>query len=355
MVRKKISRKTPPLLRLSLVAIFAALIVALYFLFRIYRVLFFPSVDIESDSDRYFYIHTGAGFEEVMSDLQKQNILSDEKGFEWLAKKKNYKAGIHPGRYHIEKNMTNNQLLTMLRAGTQEPMMVTFNSIRTLEELAGVIGRQLEPDSAQLLTVFRDTKIMVDLNFTKETFPSMFIPDSYEFYWNTSAKRFVERMNAEYIAFWSNDRLTKAREIGYTPVEISTLASLVDQETLHNEENPKIAGVFINRLKSKIPLQSDPTVIFALNNFSIRRVLNKQKTIDSPYNTYTHRGLPPGPISIPSVNAIDGVLNYEEHNYLYFCAKEDFSGYHNFAKTLSQHNENARSYQKALNRRKIYN
>jgi UPF0755 protein len=355
MVRNKISRKTSPILRAGIFALLAALVISLFLLFRIYRTLFFPSVDVGNATDKYFYIHTGSGIEEVLADLTNQQILSDVKGFEWLAKKKNYAANVHPGRYRIKKNMTNNQLLNMLRSGTQEPVMVTFNNIRTLDELAGVIGEQLEPDSIEFLSVFRDTKIMADYNFTKETFPAMFIPNSYEFYWNTSAKRFVERMNTEYISFWSKGRFVKAGDMGFTPAEIVTLASIVDQETLHNEENPAIAGVFINRLKAKIPLQSDPTIIFAFNDFSIRRVLNKQKTIDSPYNTYTHRGLPPGPISIPSVTAIDAVLNYEKNNYLYFCAKDDFSGFHNFARTLSQHNENARSYQKALNRRKIYN
>ncbi len=355
MARKKISRKTPTVIKLSLYAILAALIVALYILFRVYKAIFLPSVDVENNTDKYLYIRTGAGIEEVMTDIKKLKVLSDEKGFEWLAKKKNYAASIHPGRYRIEKKMTNNQLLNMLRSGIQDPMMVTFNNIRTLEELAGVVSRQLEPDSTEFLKVFRDTKIIADCGFDKETFPSMFIPDSYEFYWNTSPKKFIDRMNAEYIAFWSKGRYSKAGELGFTPVEVSTLASIVDQESLHNDENQRIAGVFINRIKAKIPLQSDPTIIFAWKDFSMRRVLNKHKTIDSPYNTYIHRGVPPGPISIPSISAIDAILNYEKHNYLYFCAKDDFSGYHNFAKSLSQHNENARLYQKALNRRKIYN
>jgi len=355
MVRKKISRKTPPFLRISLYAVFAALIVALYILFRLYKTIFLPSVTIANDSDKYLYIRTGAGIEQVMKDIKELSILKDEKGFEWLAGKKNYAANIHPGRYRIQKNMTNNELLNMLRSGTQEPLMVTFNNIRTLEDLAGIIGRQLEPDSTEFLQVFRDTKIIADYNFSKETFPAMFIPDSYEFYWNTSAKKFVQRMNAEYVSFWSKGRFDKARDLGFTPVEVSTLASIVDQETLHNDENQRIAGVFINRIKAKIPLQSDPTIIYANRDFSIRRVLNKHKAIESPYNTYIHRGLPPGPISIPSLSAIDAVLNHEKHSYIYFCAKDDFSGYHNFAKTLSQHNENARLYQKALNRRKIYN
>jgi len=355
MSRKKISRKTPPALKWSVYAVFVALIIALYVLFKVYKAIFLPSVDTGSDADKYLYIRTGSEFEDVMSDLKNLKILSDEKGFDWLAKKKNYAANIHPGRYRIERNMTNNELLNMLRSGTQLPLMVTFNNIRTLDDLAGAIGRQLEPDSIDFLKVFRDDNVMAEYSFSRETFSSMFIPNSYEFYWNTSAKRFVERMSAEYATFWSKGRFTKAQTIGLSPVEVSVLASIVDQESLHNDENPRIAGVFINRIRAKIPLQSDPTIIYAWKDFSMRRVLNKHKTIDSPYNTYIHRGLPPGPISIPSVSAIDAVLNYEKHSYLYFCAKDDFSGYHNFAKTLTQHNENARLYQKALNRRKIYN
>ena len=342
-------------MKTGLYAIFIALIVSLTILVRLYRTLFLPSVEVESKTAIYFYVPTGSGIEDVMAEIRRQKLLSDEKGFEWLAKKKNYAANVHPGRYRIEKNMTNNQLLNMLRAGNQEPIMVTFNNIRSLEELAGAIGRQLEPDSAEFIKSFRDQQLLTHLNFTIETFPSMFIPDSYEFYWNTSPGKFLDRMKAEYVAFWSKGRYTKAELIGLSPVEVSTLASIIDMESIHNDENKRIAGVFMNRMRLKIPLQSDPTVIYANQDFSARRVLNKHKTVDSPYNTYLHNGLPPGPICIPSVSAIDAVLNYEKHEYLYFCAKDDFSGYHNFSSNLARHNENARLYQRALNKKKIYN
>ncbi|MCB8999546.1 MAG: endolytic transglycosylase MltG [Bacteroidales bacterium] len=355
MVKRKISRKPHPFLRIGMFSIFAAIVVSLFILFKLYRAIFLPSIEVNNADTAYLYIHTGWEFDDVMRELDSMKVLEDENGFVWLAKKKKYPERIHPGRYRIEKNMTNNQLLNMLRSGTQAPVMVTFNNIRTLDQLAGVLGRQLEPDSAEILSYLRDTAVINEMKFTKESFPAMFIPDSYEFYWNASVKKIVERMHDEYIAFWSKGRIKKAEEMGLTPVQVSTLASIVDQESLHNDENPRIAGVFVNRLNAGIPLQSDPTIIFALNDFTMRRVLNKHKTVDSPYNTYSHRGLPPGPISIPSKSSIDAVLNYEKNSYLYFCAKDDFSGYHNFAKTLSQHNENARSYQKALNRRKIFN
>jgi UPF0755 protein len=190
--------------------------------------------------------------------------------------------------------------------------------------------------------------------FNKETFPAMFIPNTYEFYWNTTPEEFVSRMKREYVAFWTGDRSDLAEDIGLSRIEISVMASIVDQESLHNDENSTIAGVFMNRLEQGIPLQSDPTIIFALNNFAIRRVLNIHKKIDSPYNTYKNRGLPPGPISIPSVASIDAVLNFSRHNYIFFCAKPDFSVYHNFARTLTKHNKNARLYQDAVYQRKIF-
>jgi UPF0755 protein len=247
-----------------------------------------------------------------------------------------------------------NELINLLRSGKQEPVLLSFHNIRNLNELAESVSLFLEPDSAAFASFFYDGSVPAQYGFSSETFPAMFIPNTYEFYWNTTPDEFTARMKREYVAFWSGKRMNKAEELELSPEEVITLASIVDQETLHDEENETIAGVFINRLREGIPLQSDPTIIYAHNNFEMKRVWNKHKNIDSPYNTYKYRGLPPGPISIPSISAIDGVLNYEDHNYIFFCAKPDFSGYHNFARTLSQHNQNARLYQKALDRRKIY-
>jgi UPF0755 protein len=286
--------------------------------------------------------------------LEAKQVVADRKAFDWLARKKNYPANVKPGRYRVSRGLNNNDLINKLRSGEQEPLMLQFNNIRTLADLAGRISGQIEPDSLSLLMHLLNPEVAESYGFTIQEFPAMFIPNSYEFYWTSSEKQFTNRMKQEYTAFWSKGRQEKAEKAGLSRVEVSTLASLVDQESLHNEENPTIAGVFINRLKAGIPLQSDPTVIFAWKDFTMRRVLNKHKEIDSPYNTYKYKGLPPGPICIPSISAIDAVLNYERHNYLYFCAKPDFSGYHNFARNLSQHNENARLYQQALNRRKIY-
>lgn len=351
MVRRKISRKGHPSVKIALWIVFAAIVAALFIFFRIYRMVFSPVVTADED---YLYIPTGASYENVLDVLEAKQILSDRKDFEWLAEKKGYPSAVKPGRYRVSKGMNNNSLVNMLRSGAQEPLMVQFNNIRTLPELAGRIARQIEPDSLSLLHHFMDPSTAGSYGFTREAFPAMFIPNSYEFFWNTGSEKFTDRMKREYDAFWNQSRKEKAKKIGLSLIEVNVLASLVEQESLHNDENARIAGVFINRIKEGIPLQSDPTVIFAWQDFSIRRVLNKHKVIDSPYNTYRNRGLPPGPICIPSISAIESVLNYEKHNYLYFCAKPDFSGYHNFAKTLSQHNQNARLYQQALNRRKIY-
>ncbi len=354
MVRRKISRKTPGYMRISLWLIFAAIIFAVVSSVRIYRVLFSPSVEVPEGESVIIYIPTGSDYSSVLSRLEKEKVISDVKGFEWLARKKNYPSNVHPGRYRITSDMSNNELINLLRSGKQEPLMVTFNNLRTLDDLAGVVSEQLEPDSATFARYFHDPQVAEKNGFTAESFPVMFLPDSYEFYWTTSPGEFVQRMKREYIAFWSKGRTAKAEKEDLNPEEVSILASIVEQESLHDDENPLIAGVFINRLEKGIPLQSDPTIIFALGNFDIHRVLNKQKRVDSPYNTYRHKGLPPGPISIPSKSSIDAVLNFKDHDYLYFCAKPDFSGYHNFAKTLAQHNRNARLYQQALNQRKIF-
>jgi UPF0755 protein len=354
MVRRKISRKTPGYLKISLWVILAGIVVGLYFAFRLYRMVFLPATNISDAETTIFYIPTGSGYTWLRNSLHEKKIINDAKAFDWLAKKKNLANHVYPGRYRIKNGMTNNELINMLRSGKQEPVMLTFNNIRTLKELSTVVSGILEPETGELFDYLNNPSTPGYFGFTKETFLSMFIPNSYEFYWNTSPKEFAKRMKQEYIAFWSGARDEKATKSGFSREEIATLASIVEQESLHPGENARIAGVFINRLDRGIPLQSDPTIIYALQNFTMRRVLNVHKKIDSPYNTYIHRGLPPGPICIPSIEAIDAVLQHEKHDYLFFCAKPDFSGYHNFAKTLSQHNKNARSYQQALNRRKIY-
>jgi UPF0755 protein len=301
------------------------------------------------------FIPTGSGFEEVFETLKSNDILLDTSSFRWVAMKKNYPRHVYPGRYILHGGTSNDRLVNMLRSGSQEPVQLVFNNIRSVEDLAGTLAEQIEADSAGILGLFSDTYLLEENGLSHETAPGIFIPNTYEIYWNTSTEELFQRMIREYRIFWNEGRLASARRIGLKPMEVITLASIVDEECHIREEEPVIAGVYINRLNRRMRLQADPTVRYAAGDMNMARVLKKHLLIDSQYNTYRHGGLPPGPIVIPSISAIDAVLEYDRHDYLYFCAKEDFSGYHNFAATLAQHNENARSYQKALNRRKIFN
>jgi UPF0755 protein len=230
---------------------------------------------------------------------------------------------------------------------------LSFQNLRLKADFAKYISTQLEADSNALLSLLDSTAYINKYGFNKDNIYTMFIPNSYELYWNTSASQFFKRMNDEYLRFWNEERKAKATEIGLTPIQVSILAAIVDAEALHNDEMPMIAGLYLNRYHKGIRLQADPTVIFANKDFTIRRVLNKHLRINSPYNTYLVKGLPPGPIMMPSISAIDAVLSYKKHDYLYMCAKEDFSGYHNFAVTESEHQVNARKFQQALNRMNI--
>ena len=321
---------------------------------NIYHRIYMPNVLVPDSSITYLYIPTGSDFDDVVDRIKENEMVENVSSFIWLAKKKNYPNHVYPGRYALKHKMNNNEIINLLRSGYQEPVKVIFNSIRTKEQLAGRIAKQIEADSLALLNAFTNDSIIKDYGFKPETFTCIFIPNTYEFWWNTTAESFVQRMYKEYQRFWTANRLAKAKNLNLTPVDVITLASIVDEETIFNDEMQKVAGVYINRLRKRMHLQADPTLKFAMGDFSIKRVLTVHKLIDSPYNTYKRYGLPPGPISIPSIAAIDAVLNYEQHHYLYFCAKPDFSGYHNFAKTLSQHNINARKYQRALNREKIW-
>lgn len=265
-----------------------------------------------------------------------------------LAEYKKLDKKYKPGRYRITANMSNNALVNMFAGGRQIPVKITFNNIRTRKELAERVGEQLECGKDSLLNLLNDEKTAEKYGLNKDNFLVLFIPNTYEFYWNTSANQFVSRMHSEWKNFWTADRLKKAKSIGLTPAEVSVLASIVKGETNKSNEMDEIAGVYINRLKKGWKLQADPTVIFGIGDFTITRVLKKHLEYDSPYNTYIHEGLPPGPIILPDATVIDKVLNYSHHDYMYFCAKEDFSGYHNFAVTSSQHSANARKYQQAL-------
>lgn len=319
-----------------------------------YRSIYGPNVRLEKDKKQvHLYIPSGAGFDKVLSLLVSQHIISDSSSFLWLAKKSGYVNKVHAGHYLVKNNMSNRELINMLKAGRQTPVNVRFQNIRTRYQLAGILSHQLEADSLSILRFLNDNSLMARFGFTSENALALFIPNTYEFYWNTETPELMERMFREYKKFWNDDRLGEAKALGLTPSKAYILASIVDEECLIRTEEPVVARVYLNRLKKGMRLQADPTVKFAWGDFTITRILKKHLDIDSPYNTYKYYGLPPGPIYIPSISAIDAVLKPDQNDYLYFCAKEDFSGYHYFAKTMEQHLANARLYQRALNKRKI--
>ena len=304
--------------------------------------------------ERYIFIESNSGFSDVISLLEKHNLLVDVNSFKWVAEKKNYINNIKPGRYFIDRNMNNNDLINLLRSGRQSPVKVTFNNVRTLNEVSSKLSQYLEADSAQINKVFIDKEFLSDNKFNKNNIISIFIPNTYEFYWNTSAADLRKRMMREYNSFWNKDRRKKASKLKLSFSEVSTLASIVEKEqNIRKDERPKIAGLYLNRIYQGMKLESDPTLIFALKDFNINRVLNKDKKVNSPYNTYKYKGLPPGPICIPSINSIDAVLNAENHDYIFMCAKEDLSGYHYFATNYRQHLKNAKKYQRMLNKKRI--
>lgn len=299
-------------------------------------------------------IPTGSNYKKAEQIVFQKNILASQKAFRWVSKKKEYKESVKPGRYEVKKGLNTNQLVNLLRSGKQSPVKLTFNNIRFYEDLAGKAGKYLETDSIQLIVALMADTLPSSYGFSRETFSAMFIPNTYEFFWTTTARQFIERMNREYTRFWNDERMNKAKELGLTPVEVATLASIVQEETVKEEEKPIVAGLYLNRLKRGMLLQADPTIKFALHDFAIRRITNAMLEIDSPYNTYKYSGLPPGPINFPEISSIEAVLNAKTHNYLFMCAKDDFSGYHNFATNLSQHNVYAARYRNALNRNKIW-
>ena len=250
--------------------------------------------------------------------------------------------------------MSNDDLINHLRSGNQQPVKLIFNNIRDIEQLSKRVSEQIEIDSASIINFLKDSSSISELGFDKHSISTLFIPNTYEIFWDVSVQKFMNRMLREYENFWNSERKASAERLGMSISEVVILASILDKETQKNDEKPIIAGVYINRLKRRWLLQADPTLIYAIGDFNIKRVLNVHKKIDSPYNTYKYQGLPPGPICIPSISSIDAVLNYTEHNYLYFCAKDDLSGYHEFARNIRQHNQNAEKYRKALDKLRIW-
>jgi len=340
--------------KLSVTIIIFILIVAAAGGYLLYQIIYKPNIWTPDKKNVSIYIPSGSTFENVKQLLFEKGLIIHRNNFIWWAEKKKYPDLIKPGHYVLKDGMTNDKLIKLLRSGDQIPVKVIFNNIRDIYQLAGIISQQIEADSISLITEFTNQEVINSMGLSLETISTIFIPDTYEFYWNTSAVGLVKRMYEEYLNFWNANRIYKAEKLGMSIPEVVTLASIVEKESNKSNEKPMIAGVYINRLDKGWRLQADPTLIFALGDYSIKRVLNVHKDFDSPYNTYKYRGLPPGPICIPSISSIDAVLNNQNDGYLYFCAKDDLSGYHVFAKTNVQHNSNARKYQKALDNMKIY-
>lgn len=319
----------------------------------VYRLLF--GINIRTgEKETIIYVPEGSTFFQALDSIESHLEIKNQRIFQWIARKKNYPALVKPGRYLIDKDLSYIKLINIMRSGRQTAVRITFNNIRTLNDLAGRIGGQIESDSSQIIAFLSDQENYRNDGFNRENVISVFIPNTYEFFWNTGPGGFYARMLKEYKKFWNEERLIKAENKNLTPIEVAILASIIDDEVAKPDEKPKIAGVYINRLERGIPMQACPTIKFALNDFSLTRVLYKHLQIDSPYNTYKHSGFPPGPIGCPTIEGIDAVLNAEKHDYLYFAAKADFSGYHNFSRTLAEHNRYADIYQRELNKRKIF-
>jgi len=337
--------------RKFIVAMVIILIIALGFTGLNYYLKYFGA-NVTGQRE-YLYIHTGATFNDVFDTIKKDGIVKDSTTFYWSAKNMNYVNRVKPGRYRLHEGMSNRKLINMLASGNQEPVTLSFHNLRLKEQFAGFVSKKIEPDSTAILRLLDSAAYVKQFGFTTDDVYTMFLPNTYQLYWNTSPEKFFKRMYANYEKFWTPERRQKAADINLSPAQVSILASIVDGEALHDDEMPIIAGLYLNRLKKGMKLESDPTIIFAENDFTIHRVLNRYLSINSPYNTYLHTGLPPGPIMMPSVNAVNAVLDYQKNDYIYMCAKEDFSGRHNFATNLADHRINAHKYQEALNQRNI--
>jgi UPF0755 protein len=319
----------------------------------VWKTLYRNNLTLIKGEPNFLYIPTGTQFESVLNIMRQRKLLISEAGFVWTARQKRYDHRVKAGRYRLRPGMSNAELVNLLRSGRQEPVRLTLVNLHSPRALAQKVGKFLEADSTALLNLMQNDHALAEIGFNSDNVLSVVLPNTYEFYWNTDARQFFNRMFEEYRSFWNETRTREARKLGLSKVEVSILASIVERETQYKPERPTIARVYMNRLKKGMRLQADPTVVFAVGDFSINRVRSKHLEVESPYNTYKITGLPPGPICLPSVNAIEAVLKAPSAPYLFFCAKEDFSGTHRFAVTESEHLANARKFQKAMNARGI--
>jgi len=334
-----------PSKRLILFLLFS--ILGISFSFYAFQIVYTPNILVDKE-DRLFLVKEGASFKDVQREMHEGNYVQDLVSFSFIARIRGYDEHIKPGRYVLRKNMTNLEAIRILRSGKQEPVQITFNNVRLIPDLAEKITRNLDMAPEEFEAALINFAITNEFGFNKDNVLTMFIPNTYEVYFNIAPQALIKRMHAEYEKFWTDDRKEKAKKVGLSQIEVSILAAIVQAETVKADEAATIAGLYLNRLKKGIALQADPTLVYAVGDFSLKRVLDEHKQIDSPYNTYRNPGLPPGPINLPEINSIDAVLNYVPSDYYYMCAREDFSGYHNFTNSYKEHMNNAIRYQRAL-------
>ena len=341
-----LSRQTKIGLYIAVVTLFVSLGVYAY------QLLFAPNLQVQREG-KMLYIPTGSKFDQVIDSLNKYEIVGDEVSFRVIARAMGYMEAVKPGAYLIPPDANNLEIVRMLINGRQTPVKLTFNNIRLPTDLARKLGERIEADSTELLARLSNADTCAAYGFSPATITAMFLPNTYEVYWNLAPTSLWKKMQKAYVQFWDTKRLALADSLHMTPVQITTLASIVEAETKKVDEMPIVAGVYLNRLKLGMKLQADPTVVYALQDFSIKRVRLIHMAIASPYNTYFVAGLPPGPINLPRAEAIDAVLSPAKHDFIFFVAKKDFSGYHTFAKDYAKHLENAREYQAALDELKL--
>ena len=335
------------------ILLLSLVIIAGLCLYMGYRFFYGSNTQIEEKS-KLIYIRTGSDFEQVTQMLEYKGILKNIKTFITIAKLKNYNQNIIPGRYRVMKGMSNLELINLLESGKQEPVKLNLYNIRTKYEFAGLLSRKIEEDSITILKHFKDEKYVKQFGFDTNNFLAMFIPGPYIFWWTDVSDKFINHMHDVYENFWTEEKRKVAEEKRLTPLQVSILASIVQAEQgQYNDEKRVIAGLYINRLHADMPLQSDPTLIFARGDFSIQRVREGDKKVNSSYNTYIHTGLPPGPINMPDTSSLNAVLFYQKNDYLYMCAEADFSGRHHFSKTLKEQNEYAEKYHQALDAKQL--
>ncbi|WP_136668760.1 endolytic transglycosylase MltG [Flavobacterium sp. H122] len=303
-------------------------------------------------AEEYIFIPTGSTYEDVLKILSTE--VKDIDNFKFIAEKRSYNENVFPGRFLLKKGMGSFQIVSALRHNM--PLSLSFNNQEILEKFVSRVSSQIEADSLSLMKSFKDPEFLSQNGFTEDNVLGMFIPNTYELKWNTSADKFRDKMLDEYKDFWNQERLAKAKALNLTPQQVIALAAIVHKESVKGDERPRVAGVYLNRLRTEMPLQADPTIIYAIkkntNDFDqvIKRVKGDMLFVNSPYNTYKNLGLPPGPIAMPDISAVDAVLNYEKHNYIYFCASVERRGYHDFAETYEEHQVNAKKYTEWVNK-----